>query len=199
MRPPKAGPARSPPTRIAGHENWPLPNTKPESALSANRIKTELMYASPHHLTAARIGTIRGLIMRAFRPNVAAREKMAGCCRLDTMGTGWVLSGPLRDSATITYPCVSRRWDPAAAEGAPSRRKISHSSAISPPALPKARWPGRSPRAAGSAPSYPMIQPTMIQASVAMTTLPAKTSGKNRPQLRLRQGAAEGSEAPVFI
>jgi hypothetical protein len=33
------------------------------------------MNASPHHLTAARIGTIRALIMDAFRPNVAAREK----------------------------------------------------------------------------------------------------------------------------
>ena len=50
----------------------------------------------------------------------------------------------------------------------------------------------------GSAPSYPVIQPTMIQASVAMTTLPAKTSGKNSPQLRLRQGAAEGSEVGEF-
>jgi hypothetical protein len=49
------------------------------------------------------------------------------------------------------------------------------------------------------APSYPVIQPTMIQASVAMTILPAKTSGKNSPQLRLRQGAAEGSEALMLM
>ena len=46
---------------------------------------------------------------------------------------------------------------------------------------------------------YPMIHPTMIQASVAMTTLPAKTSGKNSAQLRLRQGAAVGNEVLMFI
>jgi hypothetical protein len=32
-----------------------------------------------------------------------------------------------------------------------------------------------------------------------MTTLPAKTGGKNSPQLRLRQGAAEGSEALMLM
>jgi hypothetical protein len=46
---------------------------------------------------------------------------------------------------------------------------------------------------------YLMTAPTMIQASVAMTTLPAKRSGKNSPQLRLRQGAVEGSEALMLM
>jgi hypothetical protein len=45
---------------------------------------------------------------------------------------------------------------------------------------------------------YLMTASTMIQASVAMTTLPAKTSGKNIAQLRLRQGAVEGSAGPTF-
>jgi hypothetical protein len=44
-----------------------------------------------------------------------------------------------------------------------------------------------------------MMHPTMIQASVARTTSPAVTSGKNSAQLRLRQGAAEGGEVLMFM
>jgi hypothetical protein len=39
--------AAAPAARIACHEKWPIPSTKPESALSANRIKIELMNATP--------------------------------------------------------------------------------------------------------------------------------------------------------
>jgi hypothetical protein len=40
---------------------------------------------------------------------------------------------------------------------------------------------------------------TMFQASVARTMLAAKTPGKNSAQLRLRQGAAEGSAVVTFM
>jgi hypothetical protein len=54
---------------------------------------------------------------------------------------------------------------------------------------------GRS-KAAGR---YLMTAPRMIQASVARTILAAKTRGKNGAQLRLRQGAAEGSAVVTFM
>jgi len=51
-----------------------------------------------------------------------------------------------------------------------------------------------------SALELPVIQPTMIQASVSHDdNCRQRQSGKNSPQLRLRQGAAEGSEALMLM
>ena len=42
--------------------------------------------------------------------------------------------------------------------------------------------------------AYFMANPTTVQAKVDTNTLLANTSGKNSPQLRLRQGACGGSD-----
>jgi hypothetical protein len=57
------------------------------TALSANRIKIELIERAPIP-TSARIGTICALIMARTRPNGAARKKLAGCCIWTLRGSG---------------------------------------------------------------------------------------------------------------
>jgi hypothetical protein len=100
---------------------------------------------------------------------------MAGCCRRDT----WELVGclaaccePPQPSLAPTYHGGGNRRPRRGTfppQAQPFECNLTAGITEGPLVRPVAKG-------AGSAPSYPMIRPTMIQASVAMTTLPAKTS-----------------------
>jgi hypothetical protein len=92
--------------------------------------------------------------MRAFRPNAAAREKMAGCCRLDTMGTGDSrrISKLRGRGGAARSPPRCRSLDPSkshrlAAAGRPIGRgePIGHQNTAG-----VAGWNGRPPSAKGN-------------------------------------------------